>query len=392
MKTKILTSLLIIIFSMMYSQDSLHYLTYDFAKSEYKTIAKEIKNNELATNKPKKQSNSSDSNKELKNNTEYFIQITNINPFYYKVSFQVKQRDKVKEAFEFLIGAIAGNTKKEPVDKESLRPDIGFEKLYDDALLIEASLKNSFILEKTKNDINGFEENNFLLESYLKYNEDLAKNPSTETKREFTEEKVQKLNSLMNEAYNFIVVQESILTLGKFKTDGTDYTFELTFTPPKDNINNQSAITDISKFTSKSNMKVHFSGGLMMANPLNSEYYVSEKNANDRYTINEENRGDLTLGVMTLAHFMFDTDKRNGQYKIGPSVGAGIDLDKQLRFLLGGSFMLNNIFLSIGYNWAYKNVLSDKFQPNVEYLEQPEISHKKVLKGGIWFGISYRID
>ena len=41
--------------------------------------------------------------------------------------------------------------------------------------------------------------------------------------------------------------------------------------------------------------------------------------------------------------------------------------------------MLNNIFFTVGYNWAYKNTLSDKFQPNMEYIEKPFVIDTTLL-------------
>ncbi|MDR6921234.1 MULTISPECIES: hypothetical protein [Chryseobacterium] len=366
MKTKILFMLLLCVYCIIHSQENTIY--YDFERSGYfvKNTKSELK--ELTPH-------------ELKNNTEYQLKMININPFYYKISLQIKQQDKIKEIFDFLRKAMSGDISPDlkimnVVEGER---DAAFKKLYNEAILIDALLKNSYFSKDIKTKIEKFKKENTLLAAYQS-----SDNPSSYT---FTD--VQKLNSLMNDVSYFVHEKHSTMDLGKFTTAGTDYTFELTFTPPEDNSIKQSEKKDVTTFTSKSKFKAYFSSGLFLAAPVNSKYYVSDKNANNAYTIREEDRGKMSLGAMTLAHFLYGF--RNSTTKIGFNVGAGIDLDTQLRFLLGGTFMTNNITFNAGYNWAFKEVLSDKLQQDKEYTEQPEIAYKKVLKGGFWLGISYRI-
>jgi hypothetical protein len=318
----------------------------------------------------------------LENNKVYQIKVSNINPFYYKTTIKITQKDKVKQVFEFLKNIVSGNLTTPSKDDPTISERSLFKNLYNQAVLIDASLKTPYLDDSTLENIEKFKKKNILLSEYLKISEE-------KEKEKYTIAEVSRLNNLMNEASNFISEQHQQITLGQFKTDGTDYTFELTFTPPTNNVTNVSEQKTTTLFTSKSYFKVYFSTGLMLANPVNSKYYVSEKNENNQYTICEESRGKYSLGIMSLAHFMKDI--KNSNAEIGISIGGGIDLDTQLRFLVGGSFIYNKVAFNIGYNWAYKDVLSDKLRLDKEYSEKPELANKKVLKGGYWLGISYVI-
>lgn len=369
MKTKILLMLILCVYSIFYSQKNTIY--YDFERSGY------FVNNTDNPNPEPKELTPIPS--ELKNNTEYQLKMVNINPFYYKISLQIKQQDKIKEIFDFIRKAISGDFTPDHPITQGREKDLAFKKLYNKAILIDALLKNSYFSKDIKTLIGNFKKENTLLAAY--------QNSDTPSSYDFTD--VQKLNTLMNDVSYFVHEKHSTMDLGKFTTAGTDYTFELTFTPPEDTSIKNSEKKDVTTFTSKSKFKAYFSSGLFLAAPVNSKYYVSDKNANNAYTIGEEDRGKMSLGVMTLAHLLYSF--KDSTTKIGFNAGAGIDLDTQLRFLIGGTFMTNNITFNAGYNWAFKEVLSDKLQQDKEYAEQPEISYKKVLKGGFWLGISYRI-
>lgn len=377
MKTKILCMLLLCLYSIFYSQKNTIY--YDFERSAYFVNKTNNPNPEPKELTPIPS--------ELKNNTEYQLKMVNINPFYYKVSLQIKQQDKIKEIFDFIRKAISGDFSSNLKINEIVEGERNteFKKLYNEAILIDALLKNSYFSKDIGTKIEKFKKENTLLMAYQQF----LKSLKEEEDNSYTLENVQKLNTLMNDVSYFVHEKHSTIDLGKFTTAGTDYTFELTFTPPEDTSIKHSEKKDVTTFTSKSKFKAYFSSGLFLAAPVNSKYYVSDKNANNAYTIREENRGKMSLGVMTLAHLLYSF--KDSTSKIGFNAGAGIDLDTQLRFLIGGTFMTNNITFNAGYNWAFKEVLSDKLQQDKEYTEQPEVSYKKVLKGGFWLGISYRI-
>ncbi|MGB0880314.1 MAG: hypothetical protein ACPGTO_07080, partial [Polaribacter sp.] len=135
----------------------------------------------------------------------------------------------------------------------------------------------------------------------------------------------------------------------------------------------------------KNRKKVWFSSGMMFSKNINSDYFVQSDGV-DSYTIVKENRGNFMPGITTLANMEIED-------KLSLSVGGGVNIEGTPHFLTGISYQLNtsNLYLNIGYGWAYRDTLSDGLSEETTYTTAPTLKTKKIMSKDFWFGLSYQL-
>lgn len=333
----------------------------------------------------------------LDKSQKYTIVAVNFNPFQYSATTKIAMTDNVKGIFEIFNGLfLKGELPTTPPAAAAVATDrVGFISLRDKYIAeYEKSIRLNNLVFSEDFDCNKIpaamlSKSNDLLTAYFNFIKqtttlrDADKLPAEIPSDEAT---ILKMNRFNNKVLYFVNTLKCKVELARFEPKGTSINIEIKFVPREeksdlDNVDYSNSIPI------KSRVKVTFSTGIFASNNLKKEYYIDDSLANN-FVLKEEGKGNLLPGVMALAHLNLATLP-----DFGLNLGAGIDMDKTPHVLLGISYKIgnSNIILNSGLDLAYLEMLTDKYEVNVNYTTKPEVSNKKQFVGGFWMGISYKL-
>lgn len=393
MKTQCFTFLALLFVVFVFSQEKT--IRYTIANDQYTLNGKPIDNKTL-----------------LQKNTNYKVLIADYNPFYYKINFDTKGKDNLKDFFEFVVKSTKIDLTTLPsINTSNLtilnNNDSGFKDVVDEfitdyysAYLISHELKSKlFNYEKLKT-LNQSIKNRELLKAYLaiKLTLQSALNSDEDIDEILkksglpTQSDVEKLDLLLIDVENVLNRYKnngSSFPVGSFNTNlNTSVSTTITLTPLN---TEKEAIKSEKTINVKSGFNVSFSSGIITAWNAEKQYYTN-KLSNGNYTIDVESERKIMPAVAALGNITLNS--KNNLPEIGLCVGASIDIELTPNVLLGLTFAPknSNILISSGIGLSYQKKISDKYKLNTEYTEEPKLDAKKdIYQRGFWLGISYKI-
>lgn len=330
-----------------------------------------------------------DSDKELEKGKKLEVSVINYNPFLYSTELNKKitsQRAKLPAFIRNLVGNIPTNPTilgiKTFMFDDSIDKSGTFKKTYIQYLSIYRLLKEPKLDCTTlKSELNNIGENS-LLNKY----ENLTKLPDN-----LEIDGIINLEILIKNAKTYINNNDEcskVIDTYKLKGEATQVEVVLT---PKDGVSGFETPLQVIKgkksFKIKNKWFVKFSSGIITSTIVQPDYYVEEVSTG-QYQIREERRGNIIVGISTLAKINF---KEDGDVSI--NLGGGITTEAVPHLLFGGAYeFTSGFYLDAGYSLAYRDELSDGLSSNETYTIAPaSIKTKKIFASGIWFGISYKL-
>ena len=347
-----------------------------------------------------------DKNTVLQKNTDYKVLITDYNPFYYKINFNAKGKDNLKDFFEFIVKSTKIDVSSLPnitinmLEERNLTKDEEkiieqFMDNYNLGYLLFEQLKTRLFNYQTINSLYTKIEIDNLLEYYLKNIIPILKNKTAEEQAKLglpSQTNVEKIYLFLielNDTLDVYKQNNNAFSLGSFNTKlNTSVSTTITLTPlDKD----KEAIKSEKTINVKSAFNVSFSSGIITAWNAEKQYY-STKLTNGSYTIDVESERKIMPAVAALGNITLNS--KNNLPEIGLCVGASVDIELTPNVLLGITFVPknSNILISSGIGLSYQKKISDKYKLNTEYTEEPKLDAKKdIYQSGFWLGISYKI-
>ena len=387
MKTQCFTFFALFFVVFVFSQEKT--IQYTIASDQYSLNGKPIDNKTV-----------------LQKNTDYKVLITDYNPFYYKINFNAKGKDNLKDFFEFIVkstkidisgvtyfptNTVRGNNLTE-LEAKTIEQ---FMDNYNLGYLLFEQLKTRLFNYQTINSLYTKIEIDNLLEYYLKNIKPILSTKTAEEQAKLglpSQTDVEKIYLFLIELNDVLDVYKqnnNAFSLGSFNTNlNTSVSTTITLTPlDKD----KEAIKSEKTINVKSSFNVSFSSGIITAWNAEKQYYTN-KLANGNYTIDVESERKIMPAVAALGNITLNS--KNNLPEIGICVGASVDIELTPNVLLGITFVPknSNILISSGIGLSYQEKISDKYKLNTEYTEEPKLDAKKdIYQSGFWLGISYKI-